>query len=90
MDGRCATCRHWDRSEGSDPTPIGWYDQDEFPAPPSPYGVCGLTAYYWDGKYRHPSSKALSVDGEGYRAELATLPDFGCVQWEPKGPGTDG
>ena len=28
--------------------------------------------------------KAVALDGSGYRAELLTMPDFGCVSFTPK------
>ena len=76
-DGRCATCRWWERvSLGHGGTGMQRY---------ADYGECQLTTEDDDGQRRHPDSLAWAT-GSSYEEVtgmvLRTMPDFGCVQWD--------
>lgn len=64
----CRNCRWWDAA----PTRL---DLPQF------WGECELGVSN-DGERYHNESKAFALDGERYGANLATAPDFGCVQWD--------
>lgn len=65
-DGRCETCKWWDRSrETQDPT--------ESP--------CLLTETDARGKPLYMTSSAVAEAVHAGPAILRTTPDFGCVQW---------
>lgn len=51
-------------------------------------GLCALAEYSFPKGRIHPKSLARAMDAEGYQADLATAPEFGCVQWEPVTPPT--
>jgi len=87
----CANCKFWEqRVEGQEGWPIGlgkctnvpkFYDATELPASddPNDFGDCSrVLAPDYQGV------KALALDGSGYRAELLTMPDFGCVSYISK------
>ena len=82
----CANCQMWDRSDKYAP---GWklgvgrctnvpmfyeatknMDSDD----PADDGLHSVVL-----KPEFEATKALALDGSGYRAQLLTMPDFGCV-----------
>lgn len=67
----CRDCRHW-----TPPATYEWFPGEKF-------GTCELTKSE-DGNPHTPKTAAFARDAEGYRAELATKPDFSCNQFEPK------
>ena len=85
---RCKTCKHWVLE-----THDGWGVALE------EAGECTKARQIWDvtevkepengADYRvllpeHAAILAVVEDGSGYSARLVTMPDFGCVQHEPK------
>lgn len=46
-------------------------------------GECELAGSA-DGIATHPSSLAVAIDWESYKADLNTKADFGCNQWKAK------
>ena len=80
---RCKTCKHWEQPEN---------DYGEVPGT----GKCAAAVQFWDTtewdkdsgyrtlKPEYATKLAFVQDGSDYRAELKTLPDFGCVQHESK------
>ena len=88
----CAACKLWSKAEKGDP---GWRmgmgkctnapkffdateDIVEFDPEDGGDGARTLKAEF-------VGVKALALDGTGYRAELITAPDFGCVSFVPRG-----
>lgn len=71
MSGLCENCRWWDQ------------DKDEVPDHREDWGICTLTQNIGMHAFTHPDSLALAM-GTGYfpTANLATSPNFGCVQHE--------
>lgn len=79
----CKTCKHWAAPEA---------DSRRVPIT----GECKAVPHYWDvsewsadGRSRvikkeYAHCLAFSQDGSDYSASLETLPDFGCVQHQPK------
>jgi hypothetical protein len=75
----CETCKSWEK-----PT-------SEFGEIPGS-GICRRIPQYWDAtqwtadgesrvlKERYAGNLAFVKDGSDYRAELKTLPKFGCVE----------
>lgn len=78
---RCNTCKHWDRVQPG-----------EFGAIQGAGGckaareLWGVTESLDDGSRvlmpEHAGLLCLVEDGSHYRAELITMPDFGCVMHE--------
>lgn len=73
MDGRCATCRWWEKH------PQG----EEWP-PDEPWGECIRVLVGFPGS-PHIDGKAIAMSDRGDKGVLETAHDFGCVQFEPKG-----
>lgn len=81
--GNCKTCKHWAGFE------------DHLFGQVRGAGICKAIPQVWDisawdaeGDLReilpqYKDTKAFVRDGSDYRAELQTLPDFGCVMHEP-------
>jgi len=81
----CASCKYWEKEHVDAPKNIE-------------IGACQKVQMFWystewkevDGYYARvltdESTKAFVQDGSDYYAELLTLPDFGCVQFEEKTP----
>lgn len=71
MEGRCATCRHWQRSH---------LNHD-----PSDYGACLITVVMAGGAVRDDAKMwVMTTDESDTQNEwLETSDDFGCIQWEP-------
>ena len=81
---RCKTCKHWEA-----------YKVEEWEAMRGA-GICHAapeigsvtkrqkdhetSAVYLALLPEHACVLSMVVDGSGYRAELVTMPDFGCVQ----------
>lgn len=88
---RCATCKYWDlKTQGDQGWKIGlgqctnvpkFYDATETPESDDPENY-GSGSEVLKPDFR--GVKALALDGSGYCAELLTMPDFGCVSYEPK------
>lgn len=91
MTKNCAACKLWSKSEKGG---IGWrmgmgtctnvpkfYDatEDVSEFDPEDCGGGELTL-----KPEFGGVKALCLDGSGYKAELITAPDFGCVNFSQK------
>lgn len=89
MEMNCAACKLWAKSDKGQP---GWrmgmgkcsnvpkfYDatEDVGEYDPEDCGDGALTL-----KAEFVGAKALALDGTGYRAELITAPDFGCVSFD--------
>ncbi|MDP2000563.1 MAG: hypothetical protein Q8K22_13370 [Rhodoferax sp.] len=87
--GICADCTFWAKCGVSE---AGWKIglgkcsnvpkfQDATESSPDPekyeFGTEVLKPDYQD-------VKAMTIDGGGYRADLLTMPDFGCVSYIPK------
>ena len=87
----CAACKLWAKSENGI---AGWSmgmgfctnvpnffnateDASEFDPENSGEGARTLKAEFG-------GLKAMAIDGSGYRAELLTAPDFGCVSFQPR------
>lgn len=85
----CSACKLWAKSKKGAP---GWRmgmgkctnvpkffdatdDLEEFDPEDTGNGARTLKAEY-------AGVKALALDGTGYRAELITAPDFGCVSFD--------
>lgn len=84
---RCKTCAHWDA-----------VSPQEYGALRGA-GICGAAPEIWTVteskweedpveeylllKAEHAGVLAMVADGSSYRAELVTMPDFGCVQHAP-------
>jgi hypothetical protein len=79
--GRCASCRWWDTEPYSEGMGVRrctripeWWD---------------ATTWSTEGDFDRvwtPAATgilAFANDGSSYRADLLTLPAFGCVMWEP-------
>ena len=70
MDGRCETCRHWNRDH-----------KNHYP---SDYGVCALTVVMAGNEVR--AGAKFWAMGTEYPEDdnqwIETKEDFGCVQWE--------
>lgn len=78
----CSTCAHW--------TP----PRNQYGEVPG-VGTCVYAVPFWDAsrwakdhesrvlKPEHASKLAFVQDGSDYRAELRTMPNFGCVQHQP-------
>ena len=83
--GVCGQCRHWMETDNNYPKDFG-------------LGKCGRVRLFWEctewgdvgEDFRRifteeaKGNKAFVQDGSDYRAELITLADFGCVQFERK------
>ena len=80
---RCKTCKHWD------PVKEGEYGAIQGS------GGCKAARQLWDVTERKPPDYddltllpehagllCMVADGSEYRAELITMPDFGCVMHE--------
>lgn len=75
----CSTCSHWKPPKN---------EYGEVPG----VGTCAYTVQFWDAsewaedgesrvlKPEHAARLAFVQDGSDYRAELRTMPSFGCVQ----------
>ena len=83
---RCKTCKHWDRVKDG-----------EYNALPGS-GACKAARQIWDVTEskppdyeerrllpEHAGLLCMVEDGSQYRAELITMPDFGCVMHESGG-----
>ena len=68
--GLCRDCRYWTK---------------EADLPFASSNHCTLAEGY-DGRPTTPLTKAWAYDLERYCAKLLTQPDFGCVQFQQKGP----
>lgn len=92
MIGFCKDCRNWSTKQpGEQGASIGvgqctvvlnYFDvveQDE--------SKCNVEYSFSDDVLRpqYKGIKAVGLDGSGYRAELLTMPDFGCTNFAPKG-----
>lgn len=78
---RCKNCKHWDAAIK---------EPDDLPN----IGICRAVSQYWDAtkwaddyesrvlKPEYENKLAFAQDGSDYRADLITLPEFGCVQFE--------
>jgi hypothetical protein len=86
--GNCGTCTFWAKAEKGTP---GWnmnmgrctnvpkyHDAGEDSGSNNP-DEWGESAYVLKPEFK--DVKALALDGSGYRAELLTTPDFGCVSY---------
>jgi hypothetical protein len=80
---KCEDCKHWSKDTDGD-------YPDHFKL-----GKCKRVELFWDATEWEPpgyerqvltekarGNKAFVQDGSDYRAELLTLSDFGCVQFE--------
>jgi hypothetical protein len=89
--GRCAACRFWVKAG---PGRAGWkmgmgqcanvlkyYDvsEDSGSGNPTEWNDCSRIL-----KPEFLDVKAVALDASGYRAELLTTGDFGCVSFEPR------
>lgn len=89
--GNCANCEFWEQSaEGEYGWKIGlgkcsnvpmFYDATDDPSSDDPRDLGDESRVL---KPDFQGTKAFALDGSGYRAELLTMPDFGCVSYEPK------
>lgn len=74
---RCGSCAHWaSRSDFLNLWAGEGADRE--------YRRCGIVPLadsYEDAP--DPLPLAVAKDGSDYKADLFTLADFGCVQWEP-------
>lgn len=73
----CKDCKHWD--SGSDAN--GYTEKG--------YGTCnkihlGGSMVSDDEEVDLGQKLAFTEDGSGYKADLITLPTFGCLLWESK------
>lgn len=85
---RCITCAHWEKKEGSPHDIPGsgkclyareiWQvtEEKEHPQDPSLDHRVLMT--------EHAALEAFVEDGSSYRAELVTMPAFGCIQHKEK------
>jgi hypothetical protein len=81
--GNCETCKYWSKETDSDlPKHFG-------------LGKCARVKLFWectewqdeapyDRVLTEESKESLAFvqDGSDYRAELITLKNYGCIQWE--------
>ncbi len=87
----CAMCKFWEQSAKGQ---YGWkfglgkcanvpmfYDATEDPNSDDPEDLGDESRVL---KPDCQGVKAVALDGSGYRAELLTMPDFGCVSYSPK------
>lgn len=83
MNGRCESCKHWDRA-------------DEYETGHGlGFGRCKNVPMFWDAtewddtrdgrrlKAEFKDVKAFAQDGSDYAAELITAPGFGCIAYIP-------
>jgi hypothetical protein len=78
MDGHCETCRWWGIPADRDDDDIYHYEG----AIPEGWRMCLRTEReHW--RHEPPAGVRLAVAGYEFDG-LATAPDFGCVQYEPK------
>lgn len=82
---RCATCKHWEAPEDR-------WDNIVFPLDPDTYErmetgfevrMCLNPKLMFCERPLESNGFALA-DGSGYKANLYTAEDFGCVRWEAK------
>lgn len=66
---KCKDCKWWEEGEAN-------------PFYPVPRGCCKLAETEFNSVPIHPESLATACSYE--EANLVTLPEFGCVQGEPK------
>ena len=82
MDGRCETCKWWDRSNRRVPAEArGTSDRQQ--------GLCRKTDLHDPDESAYDSSRMViyvpDVDDDDlamFGGKLYTTDDFGCVQWE--------
>jgi hypothetical protein len=79
----CKDCKHFVPNDGRESNPIGSFiaAQD----PPADWGWCDR-ADSRGGDVNDKTSLAVARDFELYEAHLSVSPDFGCIQFEQKGP----
>lgn len=87
---RCDQCEHWKDRIDWEASAVGfrlcgavrprWVIQDEVPVAYSP-GI--ESPYITSRREALAGARAYVQDSSGYRAELMTGPDFGCVLFAP-------
>jgi hypothetical protein len=88
MDGRCKDCKHWERVNADTA-----YPYDNSYAVAHGFGVChkivdGCDFHeppYNDRQSVLESDEAFTTDGSGYRSNIFTGADFGCIHFATKG-----
>ena len=81
MIGKCKDCKFWEKPD------------DEYRGDVPGVGICDAVVEYWDAgewnsdgyrqlKSKHAGKLAFVQDGSDYMAQLKTMPEFGCVQFE--------
>lgn len=72
--GRCQTCQHWVRSDGTDAEYHGEWS-----------GHCASIKFLYTGDGKKMDRDGFEYyDAECYSAGFYTAEDFGCVHWIPK------
>ena len=82
--GNCRNCVFWKKPE----------EDGEFNYAAMELGQCVVALALWDCteygdeeklviKKGNENKKAFVLDGSGYRANLLTRPNFGCVEYKP-------
>lgn len=74
ISGRCRQCAHWCNDYNKHGA---WFDDKR-----ARFGVCGL-GKSTEGNPEIEGSLAFAADSETRAAEMATAPEFGCVQFRP-------
>lgn len=91
MEERCKNCRHWEKIVPYDRDPE-FQMRSERVAARHGLGVChklpdgARLLVKEDAEIDSVLNEtpAYTMDGSGYRAELITGPEFGCIQFDPK------
>lgn len=87
MKNICENCQHWAEHKDQDQDfrlgtckRIGmFWERTDWVKKPNGEWIRTLSEHY-------KNDKAFAQDGSDYRATLETMPDFGCVQFEPTAP----
>ncbi len=87
--GSCRDCRSW-RAPKPDSFEDSYYDEDQDDYVTSKHGLCQAIPGAEDGKMVQRKAVAFTMDMSGCASSLYTLPNFGCVLFQPKVPEPEG